>query len=558
MLVSLHIENVATIKTVDIEFDRGFTVLSGETGAGKSIIIDSINPLLGDKAHRDLIRSGENSASVEALFCTLDEDKIKAVTEAGVPCDGELSVYREISENGRNLIKCNGKSVPTYVLKSITKNLISIHGQNSAQDLLDPDTHITYLDSYCENKPLLIEYGKSFDRLNALISKQRSLVMDEKEKARKTEELGRQIKEIDSAKLKDGEEDELIASRQRIKNIEQTAKYVKTVYKSLYYSEKTPSASERISTAVNALEALNQTEQSEKLDESIKKLTGFRYEIEDIANYVKQLIADIGEDPAAALDAIEERLGLIKQLKRKYGADIKEIKEYSAEMKRELEKIRKNEDELAEIKAEIKKEKATAIGLSEKLSAARLKGAAALTEAVKDELYYLDLKKVRFEISVTKRAQLNATGADDVIFLLAANAGEDMKPLDKTASGGELSRIMLAIKSVFAGKDAIDTVIYDEVDTGISGATSERIGQRLHHTASGCQVIAITHSAQVAAQADNHILVYKTDVDGRTHTFCKTLDEDERVKELSRIIGGVEITEKVVATAKEMLKKKND
>ncbi len=557
MLVSLHIENVATIKTVDIEFDRGFTVLSGETGAGKSIIIDSVNLLLGEKANRDLIRSGEAAASVEALFCDLDGEKIKTVTGCGIPCDGELLVYREISENGRNLIKCNGKTVPTYVLKTLTKNLISIHGQNSAQDLLDPETHIAYLDAYCENRPLLNEYGESFDRLNALIAKQRSLLIDEKEKARKTEELTRQIKEIESARLKDGEEEELIASRERIKNIEQTAKYVKTVYKSLYQNEKSSSASDKIAVAVNALEALNQSEQSVKLEESINKLTSFRYEIEEIAESVKRLISDVGEDPAAALDAIEERLGLIKQLKRKYGADINEIKEYSAKMKEELEKIKAADDEYNATKAEIKKEKATAVALADKLSQSREKGAAELTKAVLSELYYLDLKKVRFETSVTRRTQLNSKGADDVSFLLAANTGDELKPLDKTASGGELSRIMLALKSVFAGKDDIDTVIYDEVDTGISGATSERIGQRLRYTANGCQVIAITHSAQVAAQADNHILVYKKDVDGRTQTFCRTLDEKERVDELSRIIGGVRITKKVTDTAEEMLKKKN-
>ncbi len=557
MLVSLHIENVATIKTVDIEFDRGFTVLSGETGAGKSIIIDSVNLLLGEKANRDLIRSGEAAASVEALFCDLDGEKIKTVTRCGIPCDGELLVYREISENGRNLIKCNGKTVPTYVLKTLTKNLISIHGQNSAQDLLDPETHIAYLDAYCENRPLLKEYNESFDRLNALIAKQRSLLIDEKEKARKTEELTRQIKEIESARLKDGEEEELIASRERIKNIEQTAKYVKTVYKSLYQNEKSSSASDKIAVAVNALEALNQSEQSGKIEESINKLTSFRYEIEEIAESVKRLISDVGEDPAAALDAIEERLGLIKQLKRKYGADINEIKEYSAKMKEELEKIKAADDEYNATKAEIKKEKATAVALADKLSQSREKGAAELTKAVLSELYYLDLKKVRFETSVTRRTQLNSKGADDVSFLLAANTGDELKPLDKTASGGELSRIMLALKSVFAGKDDIDTVIYDEVDTGISGATSERIGQRLRYTANGCQVIAITHSAQVAAQADNHILVYKKDVDGRTQTFCRTLDEKERVDELSRIIGGVRITKKVTDTAEEMLKKKN-
>ena len=558
MLVSLHIENVATIKTVDIDFDRGFTVLSGETGAGKSIIIDSVNLLLGDKSNRELIRSGEDSASVCAIFTALSDKKIKDIKDCGINCDGELEVYREISANGRNIIKCNGRSVPTYTLRQIMRGLVSIHWQNSSLILLDEDSHIRYLDSYAENEAALKEYGKCFCELNNAVNEQRELIIDEREKARLTEDLNRQIKEIESAKLKDNEEDELLAARTRIKNIEQTAKYVKSVYKNLYQNEKSPSASERISAAIKALEALNETEQSEKIAENIKKLDGFKYEIEDIAEETNSLISDIGEYPAEALDGIENRLALITRIKRKYGSDISEVKAYCEEQKKRLDEIKKADIRISELSEIIKKAREETIKKAAALTKTRKEAVAKLSEAVLSELKYLDLKKVRFEIEVDKKKQFSSDGADSVTFLVAANTGEDMKPLDKTASGGELSRIMLAIKSVFAGKDDIDTVIYDEVDTGISGATSERIGNRLHMTAKGCQVIAVTHSAQVASNADQHILIYKTDVDGRTQTFCRTLDKEERIKELSRIIGGIDVTQNAVATAAEMLEKNTE
>lgn len=558
MLVSLHIENVATIKTVDIDFDRGFTVLSGETGAGKSIIIDSVNLLLGDKSNRELIRSGENSASVQAIFTALSDKKIKQINDAGIDCDGELEVYREISASGRNIIKCNGRSVPTYTLRQIMQGLVSIHGQNSSLILLDEDSHIRYLDSYAENAVIKEEYEKCFNALNGAVNEQRELIIDEREKARLVEDLDRQIKEIESAKLKDGEEDELLAARTRIKNIEQTAKYVKSVYRNLYHSEKAPSASERIDAAIKALEALNETEQSDKITENINKLTGFKYEIDDIAEETKNLLSDIGEDPAEALDNIETRLSLISRLKRKYGSDIKEINAYCEELKAKLDGIKKADKRIAELSEIIKKAKAEALEKAAALTKSRKDASKKLSGAVLSELKYLDLKKVRFEITVELKKQLSSDGADNVTFLVAANTGEELKPLDKTASGGELSRIMLAIKSVFAGKDEIDTVIYDEVDTGISGATSERIGNRLHMTAKGCQVIAVTHSAQVASNADQHILIYKTDVDGRTQTFCKTLNKEERIKELARIIGGVDVTQNAVATAAEMLEKNTE
>ena len=558
MLVSLHIENVATIKSVDIDFDRGFTVLSGETGAGKSIIIDSVNLLLGDKTNRELIRSGEDTASVRAIFTALDGKKIEKINGYGIDCDGELEIYREISSSGRNLIKCNGRSTPVYVLREITKDLITIHGQNASSDLLDEKTHIRYLDSYAENGRLLKDYEASFSELNGAVNEQRSLMMDEREKARLTEDYTRQIKEIDAAKLKDGEEDELLAARTRIRNIEQTAKYVKAVYKNLYRSERSPSASEKIDAAANALELLNGSENSEKIENNIKRLNEIKYEIEDIAEQTAELIAGIGDDPAEELDRIEDRLTVISHLKRKYGTDISEIKAYCEDIKQKLDEIKKADSRIAELSDRIKKVKAVTLEKAAALTRSRQSAAAGLSAAILDELQYLDLKKVKFEISVGKKKQLTPDGADEVVFLCSTNAGDELRPLDKIASGGELSRIMLSLKSVFAGKDEIDTVIYDEIDTGISGATSERIGNRLRHTGRGCQVIAVTHSAQVASNADQHILIYKTDVKDRTQTFCRTLDRDERIKELARIIGGVDVTKNAVATAAEMLDKNTE
>lgn len=558
MLVSLSIENVATIKTVEIDFDRGFTVLSGETGAGKSIIIDSVNLLTGEKSNRELIRTGENSASVRAIFTALSDKKIKEINDAGIECDGELEVYREIGANGRNLIKCNGKTVASYVLRQIMRGLISIHGQNSSLVLLDEGSHIKYLDSYAENDTVRDEYEKCFNELNDAVNEQRELITDEREKARLIEDLNRQIKEIESAKLKDNEEEELLASRKRIKNIEQTAKYVKSVYKNLYHSEKAPSASERIYAAIKAFESLNETEQSDRITEIIAKLNSFKYEIDDIAEETKSLISDIGEDPAEALDNIENRLALINRIKRKYGSDINEIKAYCTEQKSKLEDIKKADVRIAELSEIIKKAREKTIEKAAVLTKTRKEAAVRLSNEILSELKYLDLKKVRFEIAVEKKKQFSSDGADSVTFLVAANTGEELKPLDKTASGGELSRIMLAVKSVFAGKDDIDTVIYDEVDTGISGATSERIGNRLHMTAKGCQVIAVTHSAQVASNADQHILIYKTDVEGRTQTFCKTLDRQQRIDELARIIGGIDVTANAKATAEEMLDKNTE
>ena len=558
MLVSLHIENVATIKSVDVDFDFGFTVLSGETGAGKSIIIDSVNLLTGDKSNRELIRTGETTASVRALFTALSEKKINKIKECGIDCDGELEVYREIGANGRSLIKCNGRSVPAYTLREIMRDLITIHGQNASQALLDPQTHLKYLDAYAEDEELLSDYHKSFDELNDAVNEQRSLIMDEREKQRLIEDLTRQIKEIDGAKLKDNEEEELLSNRTRIKNLEQTAKYVKTVYRNLYHSDKSPSASERISAAINALTSLNETEQSDKITEHINKLTAFKYEIDDIAKETRGILSGIGDDPAEALDGIENRLSVIAHLKRRYGADITEIKTYCEGLKTKLDDIKKSDNRIAELSEIIKKTKAEALKKAAVLSQKRREAADRLCELVSHELQYLDLKKVKFEISTEKKKQLTADGADDVVFLVATNTGDELKPLDRIASGGELSRIMLAIKNVFAGKDEIDTVIYDEVDTGISGATSERIGNRLKKSAVGCQVIAVTHSAQVASNADAHILIYKTDVDDRTQTFCKTLNMKERVNELARIIGGINITQKVLDTAAEMLDKNNN
>lgn len=553
MLVSLHIENVASIKEIDIDFEPGFTALTGETGAGKSIIIDSINLLLGEKSNRSLIRSGESSASVQALFSGISEDKIEYISSLGVPCDGELLLYREIYDNGRSVVKCCGRSMPLYMLRDITGRLLSIHGQNASQALMNEENHLRYLDAYAEDAELLNDFTAQYAILQKLNSEIKALTIDDKQKARTVEEYKRQLDEIKSAKLKPGEEDELLAAKTRIKNYENTSKYIKIVYHSLYHSEKLPSATERIDRAIEALNALNESEKSEKLASQIKTLTDYRYEIEDIALSVKELSADIGEDPSSALDRIEDRLQLITRLKRKYGSDILQINAYADELNRKLADISTSEDRRLELIKEGKGVLKLASEAAIKLSAVRKEAAKRLSEAVVSEFIYFDLKKAKFLVDVDSSDRLTGTGIDTVSFRIATNTGEEPKPMQTIASGGELSRIMLALKSVFAEKDELDTVIYDEVDTGISGATSERIGNRLRQTARGCQVIAITHSAQIAARADNQILIYKEDSEGRTHTRCLALDKEQRVTEIARILGGIDITQNVLAAAREMI-----
>ena len=560
MLTSLHIENIAVIKNVDIELSDGFTVLTGETGAGKSIIIDSINLLLGGRPGKDLIRTGESSAMVSALFSHISEANIKYLNEMGIQLsedDDSLMLQRNISADGRTSTRLNGRTIPVAVQKELGKLLINIHGQHDNQALLQPSRHIHFLDSYADVNEVLPEYEKYYSLMNETTKKISELSRNEQEKARMIELLKYQISDIDSVKLKENEDEKLSAESNRIQNFEKILKQVKLVYRALYRMEKGLSAFDLITRASDALGQI--ADVLPEANQFIEKLTEFKYEIEDIAETVRDAAADDYDDPTAELNRIEARLDEIFRLKRKYGSTIKEILEYKEKSERELEEIELSDVKIMELKAKFTEYEAKAKEYADKLTEIRTQAAKTLEVKIMEELAFLEMGKVKFSVQIKPIVESSggvryaSRGVDDVEFLISTNPGEPLKPLSKIASGGELSRIMLAMKSVFAGRENTETIIFDEIDTGISGKTSQKIGVKLRQTANNCQVICVTHSAQIASTAHNHLYIQKTEHGGRVETTVIPLSEAERVNEVARIMGGLEITSKLLETAKEMI-----
>lgn len=553
MLVSLHIENVATVKHLDIEFDRGFTVMTGQTGAGKSVITDCINLLTGERSDRELIRRGEDKAKIEAVFSDLSASRIEEIEGLGISCGDGLMLSRELYATGKSVCRCNGKIVPIYMLKEISQGLLSIQGQNSSQRLLRTANHVAYLDAYAETTELFSRYGLEYSKLLTLNGDLKRITQDGKEKAYRASELKKSIEEIDKAKLKEGEEEELNRSKERIKNSEALIKYTSVIYRSLYRSEKNPSAVDKIERAQDALEALNAMSSDPEIEKYKARLDGIAIELEEIAMYAADLTGGAEIDTGEALDRIEDRLSLIRRLKRRYGEGYAEIMKARDEMKAEYEGIINSESEANRLREEIKLCRKAAAELALELSQKRQNAAKRLKAELENEFNYLDLARVKFDAGVTVGEKLTQYGIDSVEFLIATNIGDQLQPLSRIASGGELARIMLAMNSVFANKDSTDTVIYDEADAGISGATSDRVGKRMRKMSEYCQVIAVTHAAQIASHANEHLLIYKTEKDDRAETSVASLDRDGRIKELSRILGGVEITDAVSAAAAEML-----
>ena len=554
MLANLHIENIAVIKNLDIDLNSGFTAFTGETGAGKSIIINSINLLCGEKAQKDMIRTGEDQAAVSALFQNIPDDVAGMLDEYGIPiCDGEVYITRNITSEGKTSVKINGKTSPLYVLKDISAVLLTLHGQNSSYRLLEQKNYLAYLDSFADTSREYDDYKRSYDEYKRERSTFKSLTKTSKEKNERIDLLKLRIKEIDSLKLKHGEEDELIALRSKIKNIEHLTKHIKLITKALYKNSNGLSASDLISKAAESLEALADITNDEKYSESAKKLLNFTYEIEDIVSESRTLLAGIDEDPNEALDRIETRLDKITSLKRKYGVDADSLIKLKDESIEELNALDNSEILMKESKERLKLLSDICKNNAAILSEKRKKGALSLQKLICGELAELDMGQLRFIISVEDKNEYDESGADHVDFLISTNAGEDVRQVNKIASGGELSRIMLAMRSVFRQKNNIDTIIYDEIDTGISGGTCEKIGKKLKNSSSKCQVVCITHSAQIAALADNHYRIYKETVNERTETKITLLSNEERIKELSRIMGGVTISENVQAAAREMI-----
>lgn len=563
MLNSLHIENIAVIRSVDIDFSEGFTVLTGETGAGKSIIIDSINLICGAKPSKELIRSGEDTATVSALFSDIGEGCSAALSELGISPDEDGMIYlsRTVSESGKSTAKINGRTVPASLLREAARYLIGIHGQHDNMALLQADNHILYLDEFAKSGEALAKYRSSYDKLCELNKKIADLTRDDREKAQRLEFLKYQINEIESAKLRDGEEEKLEARRKKLQNAEKIAKLSGTVYSLLYANEKDNSAADKIKRAYRSVEALCPV--IPEGDAMLSRLDFAVSELEDIAEAIYALGEEAGDDPTAELDRVEGRLDEISKLCRKYGDSVGEVLAYLDRAKGELENIEMSEERLSELTNEREELMPIIAADAAALTKIRSDAGAALGERIVSELAYLDMGGVDFAVKLSPKSadgeiQYTKRGVEDVEFLISTNKGEPLKPLCKIASGGELSRIMLAIKSVLSEADSPGTLIFDEVDTGVSGKTSQKIGIKLRELAktAKCQVLCVTHSAQIGAIAKNHYLISKAENDGRVSTSVRPLGKEERVREIARIMGGINITDNLLETAREMIEEK--
>lgn len=560
MLTSLHIENIAVIKSADIDFQSGFTVLTGETGAGKSIIIDSIGLILGAKQSRDLIRSGEENATVSAVF-ELEPETSEKLSEMGISPDEDsmLMVTRCINVSGRSTVRVNGRSIPLSLLRSASACLIGIHGQHDNIALLDPEKHIGILDEYAGVAYELAAYEKSYDRFCELTRRIAELSKNEREKAQRIEFLKFQIDEISSAKLRPDEEELLTKKRDQLQNSEKIKKLSGLIYGALYQNDKGTAALDKIRRSMNALDALsNVIPEAEELSARLEAVT---YELEDIALSAEAFAENSDDDPTKLLDKLETRLDTISKLERKFGDTVPDVLAYLEKAQNELETIETAEEKLADCVAEREALLPLLSAQGAELSEKRIEAAHSLEERIIEELEYLDMGGILFSAGVKRRketgmgSEFSRRGTDDVEFLISTNKGEPLKPLCKIASGGELSRIMLAIKSVLADRDKLGTLIFDEVDTGVSGKTSQKIGIKLRELSrsGNSQVLCVTHSAQIAALADNHSLISKGEEDGRISTSVKELDRDGRIKEVARIMGGINITENLLETAREMI-----
>lgn len=556
MLQSLHIENVAVIRRADIDFSEGLCVLTGETGAGKSLLIDSINALTGGRVNRELIRTGEDKAMISAVFSGLDASSMHALEELGLdlpPCEDALMLQRVFSRDGRSTARINGRAVTQSLLREAGALLINIHGQSDNQKLMQKSSHLALLDDYARDDDSLGAYRAVYAEWKALSDKLESLRQDEAERLRTREMLEFQIKDIESAKLRPGEEEKLTERRDRLLYQEKINKQVRLAARALKDSEKSTVLMllDRAETALSSIASL-----VPEADSLVSRLDEVRYEAEDIAERVSALCDEDVQDPTAELDKLEGRLDTINRLGRKYGAGVEAIlafRDKSAARLAELdsadERITEYEEKTAALAEQLR-------SLSADLTAQRRTAAHELAAHTAASLAFLDMPKVRFEVSLKPLGRFGPDGADDVEFLIATNPGEPVQPMIRIASGGELSRIMLAVRSVLNEKYGVGTAIYDEVDTGISGRTARKVGIKLCKIAAASQVICVTHSAQIASLADAHYVIRKNEAGGRAETEVSLLTEDERVDEVARILGGLTLTDSQRANARELIAEK--
>ena len=551
MLKNLYIENIAVIEKTSIDFSGGLNVLTGETGAGKSIVIDSINAILGNRTSRDLIRNGSESAFVSAEFDEISPKALETLHEFGFDTDdGTLIIQREISLNSKGKCRINGRPATVGILKAVGTYLINIHGQHESYELMSPELHINYIDKLGNLKNSIDEYAKAYQEYRALKSELDKAEFDEAERNRKIDLLQYQVSELEQADMYIGEFEELKEQRTLIENKEKIANSLNEAHSVLNGGEDTGGILEQLENACSCLE--NITEYMPDCEDVLKRMQSTLYELEDCTSEISGL-ADSADSDIGSLEEIEDRIDLIQRLSRKYGSTIEEMLQFLDNAKRELEYLERYEENREQLQENCQKVLKNAQRLAESLSEKRKEISVQFSARVKEEMTFLDMPNAELVVS-QKKCALNALGCDDIEILISTNVGEEPKPVAKIASGGELSRMMLAIKNVLADKDDIDTLIFDEVDTGISGSAAQKVGFKLKEVSKNRQVVCVTHLAQIAALADTHFKIHKTVSDGKTYTNVNVLDHDGRKNELARIIGGVAITQATLDYAEEMLK----
>ena len=553
MLSLLHIENIALIQSADIRFEPGFNVLTGETGAGKSIVIDSIGAVLGERTSRELIRTGAKSALVTAVFTQVPP--LPWLEENGFPTgEEELLLQRELQGDGRNVCRIDGKLVTVAQLRELGRQLLNIHGQHDGQQLLDPASHLGYLDQFGGCQPLLEDYQEAYRKWHDIRREMDKLQMDEAERSRRVDTLNYQIQELERAQLKAGEDEELSARRTLLRSAGRLMEAVQSAEFALSGDEDRDGACSLIAQAEGEVQGVSSI--SPELSELSEKLTALRCAADDAADTLRDLSRSFDFSPGE-LDQVEERLDLLYRLRKKYGPTVEDMLSYLDRCRKELDQIQYADDTLARLEKDLKKAQKEAARRGEVLSQARREAAGALQARVQEELRQLDMPKVQFQTEFTPKggeAGMDETGLDEVQFLMSANLGEALKPIQKVASGGELARIMLALKNVLAEGDQIGTLVFDEVDTGVSGRAAQKVAEKMAQVARGKQVLCVTHLPQIAAMADTHFSVQKGERDGRTYTRLERLDRSQRREELARLIGGASITPSLLESAEELLR----
>ena len=548
MLELLHIENIAIIEAADIEFAPGFNALTGETGAGKSIVIDSLSAVLGQRTSRELIRTGAEKAFVSAAF----SGTVPELTETlGIQpeADGTLLLQREIQTDGKNVCRVNGRPVTVGQLRALGARLLNIHGQHDGQQLLDEEQHIVYLDSFGRVETLAITYAEKYKDFTDIRRQIGALQMDEAEKARRVDTLQYQIEELRRAKLTPGEEEELTARRGMLRNAE---KFLDAVAGADYALNGDDSGGGALSALRQAQDALSGVRNLDDAFGQLYERLGEAYsEVYDIAATVEDKRGELDVSPGE-LDRVESRMDLLYRLKKKYGATVEDMLDYQARCEAELAQIEDAGDTLARLEQALSKAEKEARQAAQALSDARKAAAEQLTSQILAELQQLDMGKIRFAVDFAEKP-LDSDGMDTVRFLMSANVGEELRPIHKIASGGELARIMLAMKNVLSEQDHVGTMVFDEVDTGVSGRAAQKVAEKMARISRRKQVLCVTHLPQLAAMADTHFSVEKGERGGRTYTEVRRLDREQRRRELARLTGGSHVSQTMLDGAEELL-----